>query len=696
MPPPRVRAPRETLTLIDGLSFAVSALTGEFVDPSQGFICEDTRHLEAAELRVDGVEPLHLGVSTAGATEAHIHSYLTRDGHPDPAVEIVRHRRVAPRVMSDHLEIRNWSVAPLTCEISITYRADFADIFEIRRLGRPEDGDPIVVLSPGGEALLFSGSRRATEISFAPTPTRVAGGRAVWTLAIAPGAGRSLRADARAVGGSAPPLPPMGTYRARRERRGAMSVESEPRTLGDACRRSLADFSALTMRDPLDRRRRMIAAGIPWFVALFGRDSLIASYQLRAAEPGQLVSTLKSLAARQGRNSTPGNDEQPGKILHELRFTEKDWLGAGTARGMRPYYGSIDATPLFLMMLDTARRWGGARSDIASLIPAARDALGWLDRHADPDGDGFIEYAPGGDRSLTNQGWKDSEDAVQFPDGTLATGPVALVEVQAYAARARVALADTLEWLGHDADAARLRDAAAHLSRAIRDAFWVTPDEGPGYFGLALDGNKQLVDVRSSNAGHVLWAGVADPAQAAATAAGLVGDHLFSGWGLRTLADDAAGFNPLGYHIGSVWPHDTALAIEGLLAYGHTGPATTIATGLIDAMAAFDHRLPELFGGHRRVAGTAPVPYPTACRPQAWAAGVPLTLVAAFLGIEPRAEDSVVRLCPVLPDAVQRLRVDNIPMLGGFLSVTVSGEGVEVHEAPPDVLVELGGARTPT
>lgn len=676
----RVRLDHRGLTLIDGLAFSISARDGEFDEPDHGFIARDARHLSRLRLAVDGLAPLHLGMSRGGASDATIHGYLTRESRPDPAIEVIRRREVRGQELIEQIVIRNWGPRLATLTATVDVATDFADIFQLRRPGELTGHGDVRRRIEAPDRLEFGLGRRRTRICFDPVPTDISDERAQWLLAVEPGGETAFSVTATALGGG-DRLVGTGEYRSRRGGRGEVRIVSEPAGFGDACARSFDDFSALTMRDPMDPRRRLLAAGIPWFVALFGRDSLIASYQLRLAQPGQLVSTLQSLAARQGTRDNPGNEEQPGKILHEVRFTDNDWLGEGTARGARPYFGSIDATPLFLMMTDTARRWGASRADIGALLPAARAALDWIRTGADSDDDGFLEYAPHGTRTLTNQGWKDSGDAIQSPEGVLASGPIALVEVQAYAFAARRAFAATLEWAGHESEAAALRDEAEHLRRHICDAFWVDDGEG-GHFALALDGQKNVVETIASNMGHVLWAGLATPAQASRTADLLSGEELFSGWGVRTMDREARGFNPLGYHIGSVWPHDTALAVDGLLSYGLDTAALKIADGLIDAMASFDGQLPELFGGHPREPDAGPVPYPTACRPQAWAAGVPLALCASLLGIRPDVAARTLELSPVLPPSLARLELHGIPIGDGVLSVAVEGEEVEILERP--------------
>jgi glycogen debranching enzyme len=470
-----------------------------------------------------------------------------------------------------------------------------------------------------------------------------------------------------------------------------VAVASEPPVLGRAVQRSLDDLDRLTVPDRLDDRRMLLAAGIPWYVALFGRDSLISAMQARAFQPWRALHTLGALAARQGRVHDAGSEEEPGKILHEVRFSERAWLGEGTTGGARPYYGSVDATPLFVILAGVARRWGAPREALRALLPALTAAMDWIRGPGDPDGDGFLEYRGGGGRRLANQGWKDSHDAIQWSDARLAEGPIALVEVQGYAYRARRELAAILEWCDEPAAARTLDDEADALRDAIRERFWIPGGDGEdGWFALALDGAKRPVDAVASNMGHLLWCRVPSNVEAEQVARRMVATDMASGWGLRTLSATMRGFNPLSYHLGSVWPHDTMFAVAGLRQYGHDAEAMALAGALLDALAVFDDRLPELYGGHSRDdPGGFPVPYPTACRPQAWAAGVPLSLVPLLLGLEPSVPDGLVALSPALPPGMRSLEVRGIPLDGGALSVRVADGGVAILEAPPRMTVTL-------
>jgi glycogen debranching enzyme len=695
---PAILAGTGTLTLIDGLTFAISNASGDIGEGLDGLVADDTRHLSRLAVRVEGAPVRPLGAALLAPSSARFRGVVVPGrGYPDAPLEVDRRRRVAAGGLEDELVLYWWAESPCRVPVLVEVDADFLDIFEIRGLETgPATMATQVRSEPTSDGIRFADDETglSTVVRFAPAPESRGAGVARWSPHLRRGEPWRLRVTVTAENAA---VSAAGRRNVRPDvggGHGDVAVRSDPPDLARACRRSLADLDALALPDSLDANRRLVAAGIPWFVALFGRDSVIAGHQARAFLPDQMLDTLAALAARQGRVSGSGNEEEPGKILHEVRLTPRPWLGHGTAAGARPYYGSIDATPLFLILYGTALRWGASRPAIEELLPAARAALAWMRGPGDPDGDGLLDYRPAGSRSLTNQSWKDSENAVQFPDGRLAEGPIAMVEVQGYAYRARRELAEVLRHLGEDREAAALDAEAEALRGLIRERYWCAGADGePGFFALALDGRKRRVSSIASNMGHLLWCDVPSDQEAAEVARHLAGPELASGWGLRTLSSRMAGFNPISYHVGSVWPHDTALACEGLRRFGLDEPALGLAGDLIEAMALFDHRLPELFGGHDREPGDVPVPYPTACRPQAWAAGVPLQLATMFLGLEPHVPDGRVSLRPALPKGLSALEVRGIRFPGGPLSVRVDTEvGTQILEAPADLVVELRAA----
>ena len=682
-----------TITLIDGLTFAISDALGDIGEGADGLITDDTRHLSRMAVRIDGA-PLHpLGAAQLAPSTARFRGFVsTRPAHADRSLEVERRRRVVADGLEDELVLRWWAESPCQVLVVVEVDADFADIFAIRGLSTGQ-GSPVarVHTATTSDCIRFSDdeSGLSTAVRLTPAPDSLDGGVARWTPCLRRGEPWKLLVTVEASNAGATEQREDGS--AGPGARCEVEVRSDPPDVGRGCRRALADLDALSMPDRMDGGRRLVAAGIPWFVALFGRDSIIAGHQARAFLPGQMMDTLAGLAARQGRVSDRGNEEEPGKILHEVRLTPRPWLGEGTIAGARPYYGSVDATPLFLILYGTALRWGASRAALTALLPAARAALEWMRGPGDPDGVGLLEYRAAGARSLSNQSWKDSANAVQFPDGSLADGPIAMVEVQGYAYRARRELAEVLRHLGDDREAAVLDEEAAILRDLIRDRYWIPGTDGePGFFALALDGHKRQVDSVASNMAHLLWCDVPSHGEAEQVSRHLAGPEMASGWGLRTLSRRMAGFNPISYHVGSVWPHDTALACEGLRRYGLDEPALALAGDLISAMTLFDHRLPELFGGHDREPGDTPTPYPTACRPQAWAAGVPLQLATMFLGLEPHVPGGRLQLSPRLPAGLDTLEVRGIVFPGGELSVRVDGDaGTQVLEAPDDLVVEL-------
>jgi glycogen debranching enzyme len=391
------------------------------------------------------------------------------------------------------------------------------------------------------------------------------------------------------------------------------------------------------------------AAGLPWFQTLFGRDSLITSYQTLHIVPELAATTLDVLASLQGTRRDDFRDEEPGKIPHELRFGE---LTAFKERPHSPYYGSADATMLFLILLDEYERFTGDTDRVRRLEPNARAALAWIDEDGDRDGDGYVEYERRNtDSGLENQCWKDSWNSILYADGTLAKLPRATCELQGYVydARRRAARLARSVWQD-DTLAARLDKQADELKQSFNNDFWLP---GPGYYALALDGDKKPVDSLTSNIGHLLWSGIVDDDHADEVAARLFEPRLFSGWGVRTMADGEGGYNPIGYHQGTVWPHDNSLIAVGLRRYGYDQEAATIAFAILEAAQYFLGRLPETFAGYARTLTEYPVEYPTACSPQAWATGAPLLLLRVLLGLEPRHGE--VAQDPVLPDPISQL-----------------------------------------
>jgi glycogen debranching enzyme len=418
-------------------------------------------------------------------------------------------------------------------------------------------------------------------------------------------------------------------------------------------------------------------------MTLFGRDSLITSWMTMLVEPDLALGTLQTLARFQGTDVDPRTEEEPGRILHEMRFGETASLALG---GGRIYYGTADATPLFVMLLGELSRWGNERAEVDALLPAADRALEWITDFGDRDGDGYVEYQRASDRGLQNQGWKDSFDSMRFADGRLAQPPIALSEVQGYVYAALVARSHCATEAGDHDLAAKLHARAHDLKVAFNRDFWVDDDDG-GHLAIGLDRDKRPIDAVASNMGHCLWTGILDEEKAAAVARHLLSDAMFSGWGIRTLSAGAQGYNPISYHCGSVWPHDNALCAAGLMRYGFVEEAHRVMQGLVEASAWFGDLLPELFAGLGRARFGFPVSYPTSCSPQAWAAASPLLFLRTMLRFEPDIRHGRLHLAPAVPDWIGVLRLERIPLMGGHLSLEVHGEQVSAPEVPAGLTV---------
>jgi glycogen debranching enzyme len=453
----------------------------------------------------------------------------------------------------------------------------------------------------------------------------------------------------------------------------------EDDSIEDVIDRSQKDIGALRIFDPQHPDRAVVAAGAPWFMALFGRDSLLTSLMALPVDPSLALGTLQTLAGLQGDTVDRLTEEQPGRILHEVRLGSDAGLALG---GGNVYYGTADATPLFVDLLGELSRWGLSPEALTDLLPHADRALDWARDYGDRDGDGFIEYQRMNDHGLINQGWKDSWDGINFADGTLAEPPIALCEIQGYLYRAYLSRALLAKQLENGDSAAKWTKKAAELKAEFNKRFWL-PDRG--YFAIALDKDKRPVDSCASNMGHCLWSGIVDDDKAASVAEHLMSPQMFTGWGVRTLASNMGAYNPASYHNGSVWPHDNALIAAGLMRYGFVEEARRIAFGLFEAADFFGDRLPELFCGFDRSEYTEPVTYPNSCSPQAWAAATPLYLIRTLLRFDPNVPTHEVWLAPALPEDFGDLQVDNLPLAGARLTIDVVNEKTSVSGLPENM-----------
>jgi glycogen debranching enzyme len=443
--------------------------------------------------------------------------------------------------------------------------------------------------------------------------------------------------------------------------------------------RSLEDLGALRIFDPDFPERAVVAAGAPWFMTLFGRDSLLTSWMALIVDPDLALGTLQTLARFQGTKVDPRTEEEPGRILHEMRFGEATSL---SLEGGSVYYGTADATPLFVMLMGELRRWGLAREAVDQLLPHVDAAMSWITDYGDRDGDGYVEYQRASDRGLHNQGWKDSFDGVRFANGDLPRTPIALCEVQGYVYAAYLARGYFAGEMGDVHGERHWRTKAAALKERFNKDFWV---EDRGWFAMGLDGEKRQIDALASNMGHALWTGIVDEDKARVVGERLLSPELFSGWGVRTLATDMGGFNPISYHCGSVWPHDNALIAAGLMRYGMVDEAQRVVVGMLDAARVQGGRLPELFSGLDRAEFPLVVSYPTSCSPQAWASAAPLLFLRTLLRFDPWVPHGKVWIDPVIPERWGTVHVQRIPLAGSRISVLIENGACKVEGLPDGI-----------
>ena len=682
-------------TLKHGDTFAVFDPNGDaLAGPAspEGIYHRDTRHLSHFFLTLDGHRPLLLS-STVRDDNAVLICDLTNPDMVDAEgrtlvskdlVHIRRTRFLWNARCFERLALHNYGTGTRAVGLRVDFAADFADIFEVRGAERPRRGVlHEAVLEPDAVTLAYTGlddQRRETRLHFEPAPSAIAADRAVFEVELGPNERRTVFVEIRCGVGYGARSPRRAFFTALREARRdlrrsvsrAASLSSSNEVFNETVRRAVSDLYMLVTETP---EGPYPYAGIPWFSTVFGRDAIITALLTLWLDPLLARGVLRHLAARQATELDAAADAEPGKILHELRYGEMAELREVP---FGCYYGSVDATPLYVMLAGAYLERTGDLETVLGIWPNIEAALAWLDTYGDPDGDGFVEYGRKSADGLVNQGWKDSYDAVFHADGTLAKGPVALVEVQAYAYgawRAAAAMARRLK--RRDDEIRALRQRAEDLRKRFDQAFF---DEALGTYVLALDGDKRPCRVRSSNAGHALLTGIALPTRAERVVADLMQPSSFSGWGIRTVPTTEARYNPMSYHNGSVWPHDNALIAAGMARYGYRGQAARIFRGLFEASTYIDlKRLPELFCGFPRLRSHGPTFYPVACSPQAWAAASTLSLVQSCLGLRFDPEAGVVIFDePVLPDFVEDATLRQLSVRTGRIDVRLARVNTEV------------------
>jgi glycogen debranching enzyme len=661
----------DTIGILDGNTFVVSDRRGD-MDSSptdtHGLFLNDTRFLSRWVLSVDGIRPKVLSVDDQAYFSVQIFLALaTGTVYVDSHLSIVRRRSVGDGFHED-IEIFNHAKEPVDLDVRLEADCDFADLFEVK--DKLEKKGELYRKAEGGKLTL--GYRREAfqreTIVTSSMPAEVSEEGLRFRVRVAPQSSWSTCLDVaaafrRAVRDDKPrPTHKPGEHNPHPElaRDLASWIDAAPRLVAswdpfaNIYKRSLVDLAALRFATGVTPGA-LPAAGLPWFMAIFGRDSLITSFQALPFAPELAATTLRTLALFQGLRVDGFRDEEPGKIPHELRLGE---LTAFEERPHSPYYGSADGTMLFLILLEEYVRWTGDRALAVELEAPARAAVAWIDHHGDRDGDGYVEYERAiAETGLDNQCWKDSWNSIAFADGTVAATPRATCELQGYVYDAKQRIARLAREVWNDPDwAAALEAQAAELKRRFNQDFWIP---ARSFFALALDKDKRQVDSLTSNIGHLLWSGIADDDKARSCVQHLMSDDLFSGWGIRTMAATEGSYNPIGYHVGTVWPHDNSIIAWGLRRYGYKAESATICRAMLEAADLFRGRLPEAFGGYPRQETHYPVEYPTACSPQAWATGAPLLFLRTLLGLESDGRHLIVD--PAIPGPLGQIQLLDLP-----------------------------------
>jgi glycogen debranching enzyme len=618
-----------------------------------GLFNADTRYLARLELVLDEVQPLLLGSNMRDDNSALTVDLTNPDVYRNGRIvlqkdmlHIVRTIFLWRGTAYQRIGVQNHGESSASFDLTLLFDNDFADLFEVRGEKRPRRGiGSSRLLGPADVAFDYSGldgEARTTALHFDPRPTRLAVNAATYHLDLDPQQVYSLfvavSCNRPATQKPAPFFRSLLSHRRemRRSTAGATSIETSNNIFNEVLCQSMADLNMLMTDTP---QGRYPYAGIPWYSTTFGRDGIITALQMLWIDPRVARGVLKRLAFYQARKVDPLADAEPGKILHEMRGGE---MASLREVPFAQYYGSVDSTPLFILLAGLYVERTGDEETLAELWPAIEAALGWIDGPGDPDQDGFVEYQRASEQGLANQGWKDSYDAIFHADGRLAEGYIALAEVQGYVFAAKRLAARCARRLGRNDKARKLEAEAQRLAERFEEAFWC---DQLGSYALALDGAKAPCQVRTSNAGQLLFSGIVREDRARIVAADLMQPHFFTGWGIRTVARGEARYNPMSYHDGSIWPHDNALIALGFARYGLKRQVVHLFKGLFDAASYMDlRRLPELFCGFRREKGRGPTLYPVACAPQAWASATPFTLLEAALGLEFDVQRGEIRL----------------------------------------------------
>lgn len=668
-------------------------------DRGLGMFTRDTRHLSRLEWRLEGIPTVPLDGEADGATSRFRFTNKEGTGEDGNTVgedwlDITRKRWIYGGVVYETFSFVNRGDRPVQTRLTLSLDADFADMFVVRgwkgRVGKREG----VARTEQGVRFSYrgvDGALRTTDVETGCKHAEVEeDGTVRFPLHLESNVCRSVHI--RYIPGTDGERPEV-----LEEQQSLLKLEESEREWfvgSPEVDSDWDDFNRMFARGMKDLRMLLTdlgdgpfpVAGLPLYAVPFGRDSLIAALQALPVRPEVARGTLRILARYQGKKEDAWRDEEPGKILHEIRFGE---LARSGQIPFTPYYGTIDATPLFLILIAEVYRWTGDLDFVREMVPHALEALSWINRYGDPAGTGYVSYAMKSSKGIRNQGWKDSEDSVVHRDGRLADAPIALSEVQGYVYMAKKRWAELFLLLGDTEQSVRLDREAEQLRERFARDFWMEDEQ---FVALALDGEGRQTGTVTSNPGHCLMTGILPPEQAERVARRLVEPDLFSGWGVRTKSSTCVSYDPDSYHNGSVWPHDNALILIGLKRLGYHREAERIMRGLIEASRHFEHRLPELFSGHERGDG-GPLPYPVACSPQAWAAGTAFTILQTILGVEPDPVNRRIHLHPALPEGMNRLSVRRLRLGTGLLDLTLVRDGnatrtwVETNTTGWDVVI---------
>lgn len=667
------------ISILDGSTFLVSSPNGDIdakPDQPQGLFYKDMRHLSKWKLTIQGIP---LEVLSTDAIEYYYAQHFcvppTGTIYKNPTLSIVRRRCVADGFVED-LTVLNHGTEAEEVQLRLDIGSDFADLFEVKDALKKK-GEFYHAMRENALVLGYKRDSfvRETLINSSTPVTEGTDNSVLFRINIKPKSAWNTKFTVTPVTGQTARKPKPTTTAGSSMRRNlkewfrqAPTVTCHPEAVR-LYMRSLLDIAALRFRPDTLAEHSLPAAGLPWFMALFGRDSLITSYQMLPFAPELAATTLRALAESQGKKEVELTEEEPGRILHELRFGELTYFHE---RPQAPYYGASDTTPIFLVLLDEYERWTGDVDLVRALEPNARAALNWIDHYGDRDGDGYIEYERRTPLGLDNQCWKDSWNSILFHDGTIAPTPRATCEIQGYVydGKRRAARLARDVWKDNEL-AAKLEAQASELKRRFNEDFWIADRQ---FFALALDGRKRKVDSLCSNIGHLLWSGIVNDDKSVALRDHLMSPKMFSGWGIRTMAEGEGGYNPIEYHNGTIWPHDCSIIAAGLARYGFHKEAANVIAGIFESSFAFNSRLPEVFAGYERSQTHFPVQYPTACLPQAWAAGSPMLGIRTLLQLEPKGEVLTYASDAVLPRWFGTLAVEGIPGRWGRTDVIAKGD----------------------